>query len=76
MPELKALMTQNEDFLQPLVQWLLQEVLEAEMNDSIGAAKSERTEGRQGLEFPRFCVLGCEEPNDSHEQQQQNRSPL
>ena len=30
----------------------------------------------KGLEFPRFCVLGCEEPNDSHEQQQQNRSPL
>jgi len=30
VPELKALMTQNQDLLQPLVQWLLQEVLEAE----------------------------------------------
>ena len=48
VPELKALMTQNQDLLQPLVQWLLQEVLEAEMSDSLGAAKSERTEGRQG----------------------------
>ena len=42
VPELKALMLQNPDYLQPLVQWLLQEVLEAEMSDAIGAAKSER----------------------------------
>jgi len=48
VPELKALMTQNQDLLQPLVQWLLQEVLEQEMRDVIGAAKSERTAGRQG----------------------------
>ena len=59
VPELKALMTQNADMLQPLVQWLLQEVLEAEMSDSIGAAKSERTEGRQGYRsgyYPRQLV--------------------
>ena len=59
VPELKALMTQNQDLLQPLVQWLLQEVLEAEMSDSIGAAKSERTEGRQGYRsgyYPRQLV--------------------
>ena len=48
VPELKALMTQNADLLQPLVQWLLQQVLEQEMSDSLGAAKGERTEGRQG----------------------------
>ena len=48
VPELKALMIQNADLLQPLVQWLLQQVLEQEMSDSLGAAKSERTEGRQG----------------------------
>jgi len=34
--------------MQPLVQWLLQEVLEQEMTDSLGAAKGERSEGRQG----------------------------
>ena len=59
VPELKALMTQNQDLLQPLVQWLLQEVLEQEMSDAIGAAKSERTEGRQGYRsgyYPRQLV--------------------
>jgi putative transposase len=48
VPKLKALMAQEPDFMQPLVQWLLQEVLEAEMSEALGAAKSERTEGRQG----------------------------
>ena len=59
VPELKALMTQNQDLLQPLVQWLLQEVLEQEMSDAIGASKSERTEGRQGYRsgyYPRQLV--------------------
>jgi len=59
VPQLKALRTQNQDLLQPLVQWLLQEVLEAEMSDAIGAAKSERTEGRQGYRsgyYPRQLV--------------------
>jgi len=59
VPELKALMTQNQDLLQPLVQWLLQEVLEQEMSDAIGAAKSERTAGRQGYRsgyYPRQLV--------------------
>ena len=59
VPELKALMTQNQDLLQRLVQWLLQEVLEQEMSDSLGATKSERTEGRQGYRsgsYPRQLV--------------------
>ena len=59
VPELKALMTQNQDLLQPLVQWLLQEVLEQEMTDSIGAAKGERCEGRQSYRsgyYPRRLV--------------------
>ena len=47
VPALKALMTQNQDLLQPLVQWLLQEVLEQEMTDAIGAAKGERCDARQ-----------------------------
>ena len=59
VPELKALMIQNADQLQPLVQWLLQQVLEQEMSDSLGAAKGERTEGRQGYRsgyYPRQLV--------------------
>lgn len=58
-PDLKALMVQNHDFMQPLMQWLLQEVLEAEMTDSLGAAKSERSEARQGYRsgyYPRRLV--------------------
>lgn len=46
--ELKALMLQNPDYLQPLVQWLMQEVLEEQMTEVLGAAKGERSEGRQG----------------------------
>ena len=59
VPELKALMTQNQDLLQPLVQWLLQEVLEQEMTDSIGAAKGERCDARQSYRsgyYPRRLV--------------------
>jgi hypothetical protein len=36
---------------------------------------AERAEALALLEFLRFCGLGCDEQNDSHEQQQ-NRSPL
>ena len=57
--ELKALMTQNADMLVPLVQWLLREVLEQEMTDSLGAAKGERSEGRQGYRsgyYPRRLI--------------------
>jgi len=32
-------MMQNQDSIQPLVQWDLQEVLEPEMTDSLGAAR-------------------------------------
>lgn len=58
-PNLKALMVQNHDLLQPLMQWLLQEVLEQEMTDALGASKSERCEGRQGYRsgyYPRRLV--------------------
>jgi putative transposase len=58
-PDLKALMVQNHDFMQPLVQWLLQEVLEAEMTDALGAAKGGRCEARQGYRsgyYPRRLV--------------------
>jgi transposase-like protein len=34
--ELKQALTQDRDFLKPLVQLVLQEVLEAEMEDTLG----------------------------------------
>jgi site-specific recombinase XerC len=37
--------------------------------------KGGRVQPDNGVEFLRFCGLGCDEQNDSHEQQQ-NRSPL
>jgi putative transposase len=46
--EIKALMSQEEDFLRPLIKVALQEVLEAEMEEAVGAAKGERSSGRLG----------------------------
>lgn len=46
--ELKQVLTEDTDFLRPLMQMVLQEVLEAEMDEAVGAAKSERAEGRKG----------------------------
>lgn len=44
----KAMMAGQEDFLRPLIQAVVQQVLEAEMDETLGAGKSERTEGRLG----------------------------
>jgi transposase-like protein len=46
--ELKKTLEEQQDFLKPLVEKLVQEVLEAEMEEAIGAAKSERTSTRLG----------------------------
>jgi transposase-like protein len=46
--DLKALVGNDREFLRQLIRATLQEVLEAEMTDALGAAKSERTEGRNG----------------------------
>jgi putative transposase len=46
--EVKALLAQDEEFLRALVRTALQEVLEAEMTEALGAEKSERAAGRQG----------------------------
>ena len=46
--ELKQVLTEDADFLRPLMQMVLQEVLEAEMDETLGAEKGERTEGRKG----------------------------
>lgn len=46
--EIKRLMSQEEDFLRPLIKVTLQEVMEAEMEEALGVAKSERSSERQG----------------------------
>ncbi len=46
--EIKRLMSQEEDFLRPLMKVAVQEVLEAEMEEALGAAKGERSSQRQG----------------------------
>ncbi|MCO5069176.1 MAG: IS256 family transposase [Kiritimatiellae bacterium] len=46
--ELKRVVMEDGDFLKTLMQMALQEVLEAEMDETIGAGKGERTESRRG----------------------------
>jgi putative transposase len=46
--DVKALLSEDEEFLRALVRTALQEVLEAEMTEALGAEKGERAAGRQG----------------------------
>ena len=46
--ELKKVLREQEDYLKPLVQKLVQEMLEAEMQEALGASKGERTPTRLG----------------------------
>jgi transposase-like protein len=46
--DVKALLTGDEAFIRTVVRAALQEVLEAEMTEAVGAAKGERTAGRLG----------------------------
>jgi transposase-like protein len=46
--DVKALLAGDEDFIRTVVQAVLQEVLEAEMTEVIGAAKGERSAARLG----------------------------
>lgn len=46
--ELQAVLRNQEDFLKPLIQSVIQEVMELEMNEALGATKSERTGQRRG----------------------------
>jgi putative transposase len=46
--EVKTILAQNEDFLKPLVAKMLQELLEEEMNETIGATSYERGASRRG----------------------------
>ena len=44
----KALLEGQEEFLRPLIQEVVQQVLEAEMEEALGASKGERTTNRVG----------------------------
>src|SRR5215467_7261218 len=46
----KELMAGQEDFLRPLIQEVVRQVLEAEMDEAVGAEKGERTANRQGYQ--------------------------
>jgi putative transposase len=46
LPDAKALMSGDADYLRTMVQAMVQAALEAEMSEAIGAVKSERTESR------------------------------
>ena len=44
----KEVIRGQEDFLRPLIREVLQQVLEAEMDEALGAEKGERSANRQG----------------------------
>jgi len=46
--EIKELLAKDQDFLRPLVEEVVQQVLEAEMDEALGAQKGERTTTRLG----------------------------
>jgi putative transposase len=55
----KELLSEDREFLKPLIQTALQEVLEAEMNDALCAEKGERTQARLGYRsgyYSRFLI--------------------
>ena len=57
--KLKAVIGEDPDLIRGIVQIAVQEFLEAEMNECLGAAKSERTEGRLGFRsghYPRKLI--------------------
>ena len=48
MAEVQQALKEDRDFLKPLIQEVLQVVLEAEMDETVGAGKGERTDQRRG----------------------------
>ena len=55
----KALLSEDADLMRELVRHVMQEILEAEMTDTLGAEPGERTEARQGYRadyYPRTLV--------------------
>jgi putative transposase len=56
---LKALASEDQDFVRHLVREVMQEILEAEMTDALGAEPGERTEARLGYRaghYPRTLI--------------------
>ena len=74
LADVKALLVEDPDFLRPLVQAVLQELLEAEMTEALAAGKGERTPDRLGYRaghYPRSLVtrvgkLELRVPQDRH----------
>jgi putative transposase len=70
--DVKALLAGDEEFLRALVRTALQEVLEVEMTQALGAEKSEPTAGRLGYRsgyydrtlVTRICKLELRVPQD------------
>jgi putative transposase len=59
LEDVKALLAADADYLRPLVQAVLQELLEAEMTEALAASKGERTPDRLGYRagyYPRTLV--------------------
>jgi putative transposase len=57
--EIKAMMAEDDGFLRPIVRTVIQEFLEAEMTEAIGAQKGERVEGGSGYRsgyYPRSLI--------------------
>src|SRR5258708_35250361 len=57
--EIKAMMAEVGDFLPPVVHVVIQEFLEAEMAEAVGAEKGERAEGRLSYRsgyYPRSLI--------------------
>jgi transposase-like protein len=57
--KLKAVIGEDQDLIRGIVQIAVQEFLEAEMNEALGAAKGERSEGRLGYRsghYPRKLI--------------------
>ena len=57
--ELKELLTQDKDFLRPMLAEIVQQVLESEMDEAVGAQKGERTASRLGYRsgnYPRTLI--------------------
>ena len=64
--DIKAVLAEDEEFLRALVRMALQEVLEAEMTEALGAEKGERASGRQGYRsgyYGRTCKRRSENPS-------------
>jgi putative transposase len=74
LEDVKALLAEEGDLLRPLVQVVLQELLEAEMTEALGAEKGERTPARLGYRaghYPRTLItrvgkLELRVPQDRH----------